>query len=196
MATTDGLDDIVAAHSAICELDGKQGRLLYYGVDIHDLARSSSFEETAYLLWHGVLPTRAQLEAVTYHLQANRPLPSPIVHLMRLLPKTSSPMDVLRTAVSALSSFDPDAGDNSRVANVRRSIHLTAVFPTIVAAWDRMRNGKELVEPLAGENHATNFLYILNGEMPHQYKAHVLDTPPNLPPDHEFDPSTFPAPGT
>jgi len=193
MATTDGLDDIVAAHSAICELDGKQGRLLYYGVDIHDLARYSSFEETAYLLWHGVLPTRAQLEDVTYQLQANRAIPSPIVHLMRLLPKTSTPMDVLRTAVSALSSFDPDAGDNSRVANVRRSIHLTAVFPTIVAAWDRMRNGKELVEPLAGENHATNFLYMLNGEMPNEYNAHVLDTALILHADHELNASTFAA---
>src|SRR5260370_35598324 len=146
MATTDGLDDIVAAHSAICELDGKQGRLLYYGVEIHDLARFSSFEETAYLLWHGVLPTRAQLEDVTYQLQANRPLPSPIVHLMRLLPKTSTPMDVLRTVVSALSSFDPDAGDISRVAIVRRSIPLTALLPPLVAVWVRKRHRKHFAE--------------------------------------------------
>ncbi|HEU0002954.1 MAG TPA: citrate synthase [Ktedonobacteraceae bacterium] len=193
MATTDGLEDIVAAHSSICDLDGKQGRLLYFGVDIHDLARYSSFEETAYLLWHGVLPTRAQLEEVTYQLQANRALPAPIVHMMRLFPKTATPMDVLRTAVSAFSSFDPDAGDNSRAANVRRSIRLTAVFPSIVAAWDRMRNGKELVEPLAGENHATNFLYMLNGEMPDEYNAHVLDTALILHADHELNASTFAA---
>jgi citrate synthase len=193
MATTDGLEDIVAAHSSICELDGKQGRLLYYGVDIHDLARYSSFEETAYLLWHGVLPTRVQLEDVTYQLQASRALPPAIVHLMRLMPKTATPMDVLRTTVSALSSFDPDEGDNSRAANVRRSISLTALFPTIVAAWDRIRNGKEPVEPLAGENHATNFLYMLNGEMPDEYNAHVLDTALILHADHELNASTFAA---
>lgn len=193
MATTDGLEDIVAAHSAICYLDGKQGRLLYYGVDIHDLARYSSFEETAYLLWHGVLPTRTQLEEVTYQLQANRTLPPAILHLMRLLPKTATPMDMLRTTVSALSSFDANLDDHSREANVRRSIRLTAVFPTIVAAWDRIRNGKEPVEPLAGENHATNFLYMLNGEMPDPYYAHVLDTALILHADHELNASTFAA---
>ncbi|HLX57848.1 MAG TPA: citrate synthase [Ktedonobacteraceae bacterium] len=193
MATTDGLEDIVAAHSSICDLDGKQGKLSYYGVDIHDLARYSSFEETAYLLWHGVLPTRTQLEDVTAQLQTNRTLPAPVSHFMRLLPKTSTPMDVLRTTVSALSSFDPDAGDNSRVANVRRSIRLTAVMPTIVAAWDHIRSGKESVEPLAGENHATNFLYMLNGEMPDEYNAHVLDTALILHADHELNASTFAA---
>ncbi|GAC1565276.1 MAG: citrate synthase [Ktedonobacteraceae bacterium] len=193
MATTDGLEDIVAVHSSICDLDGKQGKLLYYGIDIHDLARYSFFEETAFLLWHGVLPTRAQLEDVTWQLQSNRALPAAILHFMQLLPKTSAPMDVLRTTVSALSSFDPDAGDHSREANVRRSIRLTAVFPTIVAAWDRMRNGKEPVEPLAGENHATNFLYMLNGEMPDEYNAHVLDTALILHADHELNASTFAA---
>jgi 2-methylcitrate synthase len=193
MTTTDGLEDIVAAHSSICELDGKQGRLLYYGVDIHDLARYSSFEETAYLLWHGVLPTRVQLEDATYQLQANRTIPPAIMRLMRLMPKTATPMDVLRTAVSALSSFDPDLDDHSREANVRRSIHLTGVFPTIVAAWDRIRKGKEPVEPLAGENHATNFLYMLNGEMPDSYNAHVLDTALILHADHELNASTFAA---
>ena len=193
MATTDGLEDIVAANSSICELDGKQGRLLYYGVDIHDLARYSSFEETAYLLWHGVLPTRTQLEDVTYQLQANRALPPAIMHLMRLMPKTATPMDVLRTSVSALSSFDPDISDTSRAANVRRSIRLTALFPTIVAAWDRIRSGKEPVEPLAGENSATNFLYMLKGEMPDVYNAHVLDTALILHADHELNASTFAA---
>src|SRR6202521_3321750 len=103
MATTDGLADIVAAHSYICDLDCKQGKLLYYGVDIHDLARYSSFEETAYLLWHGVLPTRAQLEALQSHLQANRALPGRILEIMHLLPITTTPMDVLRTIVSVFS---------------------------------------------------------------------------------------------
>jgi citrate synthase len=190
---TDGLEDIVAAHSQICDLDGKRGRLLYYGVDIHDLAEHSTFEETAYLLWHGVLPTRAQLEEVTAQLQANRALPDAVSQIMRLMPKTATPMDVLRTAVSALSSFDPDAGDNSVEANRRRSIQLTAMFPTIVASWDRLRNGKEPVTPLSDGSHAANFLYMLKGEQPDDYNAHVLDVALILHADHELNASTFAA---
>src|SRR5919108_5771276 len=106
--TTDGLEDIVATNSHICDLDGKLGKLTYYGVDIHDLARHSTFEETAYLLWHGVLPTRAQLEELKAQLIANRALPDSILDLKHLLPRASTPMDVLRTTVSALSSFDPE----------------------------------------------------------------------------------------
>ena len=193
MATTDGLEDIVAAHSYICDLDGKQGKLLYYGVDIHDLARYSTFEETAYLLWHGVLPTRAQLEEVSTQLQANRTLPDAVNEMTRLLPRTSTPMDVLRTIVSTLSSFDPDADDKSTEANRRRSIRLTAVMPTIVASWDRLRNGKEPLAPLTDTNHATNLLYMLTGEMPDEYKAHMLDVVLILHADHELNASTFAA---
>jgi len=193
MTTTEGLEDVVVSHSQICDLDGKLGKLSYFGIDIHDLARYSTFEETAYLLWHGVLPTRSQLEDVNAQLRANRALPGPASELMRLLPRTSTPMDVLRTTVSALSSFDPDAGDNSREANLRRSIHLTACMPTIVAGWDRLRSGKEPVAPLADGNHATNFLYMLTGEMPDAYNAHVLDVALILHADHELNASTFAA---
>lgn len=193
MPTTDGLEDIVAAHSQICDLDGKLGKLTYFGVDIHDLARSSTFEETAYLLWHGTLPTRAQLEELKAQLCANRELPGPVSELMRLLPTTSTPMDVLRTTVSSLSSFDPDAGDNSVAANQRRAIRLTAVMPTIVASWERIRNGKEPVAPLPGHDHATNFLYMLQGEMPNAYNAHVVDVVLILHADHELNASTFAA---
>jgi citrate synthase len=193
MTTTEGLEDVVASHSQICDLDGKLGKLSYFGIDIHDLARYSTFEETAYLLWHGVLPTKSQLEDVNEQLRANRALPEAVSELMRLLPRTSTPMDILRTIVSSLSSFDPDAGDISREANLRRSIHLTACMPTIVASWDRLRNGKELVAPLADENHATNFLYMLTGEMPDPYKAHLLDIVLILHADHELNASTFAA---
>jgi citrate synthase len=193
MSTTDGLEDIVAAHSYICDLDGKLGKLSYFGLDIHDLARYSSFEETAYLLWYGVLPAKEQLEDVQAQLCANRALPGPVKEFLRLLPRSSTPMDVLRTAVSALSSFDPDAGDNSPEANRRRSIRLTAVMPTIVANWDRIRNGKEPVTPLADGNHATNFLYMLTGEIPDAYKAHMMDVVLILHADHELNASTFAA---
>ena len=190
---TEGLEDVVAAHSSICDLDGKLGKLSYYGVDIHDLARYSSFEETAYLLWYGVLPTKSQLADVSAQLRANRVLPEAVNKLMRLLPTTSTSMDVLRTTVSALSSFDPDVGDNSTEANRRRSIRLTASMPTIVASWDRLRKGKEPVAPLANGNHATNFLYMLTGKMPDTYNSHVLDVVLILHADHELNASTFAA---
>ncbi|HEY3994317.1 MAG TPA: citrate synthase [Ktedonobacteraceae bacterium] len=191
--TTDGLEDIVAAHSHICDLDGKLGKLTYFGVDIHDLANHASFEETAYLLWHGTLPTRPQLDEVTAQLQAARSLPGPVSEFMRLLPASSTPMDVLRTIVSALAMFDPNPDDKSPAANRQRAIHLTAVIPTIVASWDHLRNGREPVAPLSDGNHATNFLYMLKGERPDPVVAKMLDMVLTLHADHELNASTFAA---
>jgi citrate synthase len=191
--TTDGLEDIVATQSRICDLDGKLGKLTYFGVDIHDLARYSTFEETAYLLWHGVLPTRTQLEEVSALLQANRELPGRVIEIMHLLPRTTPAMDVLRTIVSTLSSFDPDPGDKSAEANYRRAIRLTAVLGTIVTTWEHIRNGRKPVAPLRDHNTATNFLYMLKGEMPNEYTAHVFDVALILHADHELNASTFAA---
>lgn len=191
--TTDGLEDIVAAHSHICDLDGKLGKLTYFGVDIHDLAQNATFEETAYLLWHGTLPTQAQLTEVQTQLQASRALPSPISEFMHLLPKTSTPMDVLRTIVSALALFDPTPDDKSPAANRRRALELTAVMPTIVATWEHLRNGRQPVAPLADSDHATNFLYMLKGEMPDPAVAKMFDTVLILHADHELNASTFAA---
>ncbi len=191
--TTDGLEDIVAAHSHICDLDGKLGKLTYFGVDIHDLANHATFEETAYLLWHGTLPTQAQLAEVKTQLQASRALPGPISDFMRLLPKASTPMDVLRTIVSALALFDPTPDDKSPTANRKRAIQLTAVMPTIVATWEHLRNGNEPVAPLADGDHATNFLYMLKGKMPDPTVAKMLDTVLTLHADHELNASTFAA---
>lgn len=191
--TTDGLEDIVAAHSHICDLDGKLGKLTYFGVDIHDLATHASFEETAYLLWHGTLPTRSQLDEVTAQLQEARTLPEPVREFMRLLPRSSTPMDVLRTLISALAMFDPTPDDKSPAANRQRAIRLTAVMPTIIASWDHLRNGREPVAPLADSNHATNFLYMLKGEMPEPTVAKMLDSVLTLHADHELNASTFAA---
>jgi citrate synthase len=193
MSTTTGLEDIVVTDSSICDLDGKYGKLTYYGVDIHDLAQHSSFEETAYLLWHGVLPTKAQLEELKEQLIANRTLPERLIEIMRMLSTTTPPMDALRTTVSALSSFDPDVQDRAPAKNYHRAILLTATMPTIVAAWERMRNGKEPVAPLSEGDHATNFLYMLTGKMPDPYNAHVLDVALVLHADHELNASTFAA---
>ncbi|HET8841922.1 MAG TPA: citrate synthase [Ktedonobacteraceae bacterium] len=191
--TTDGLEDIVAAHSHICDLDGKLGKLTYFGVDIHDLANFASFEETAYLLWHGTLPTRAQLEEVKAQLHASRILPGPVSDFLRILPKNSTPMDVLRTTISALAMFDSSPDDKSPSANRQRAIQLTAVIPTIVATWDRLRNGKEPVAPLTDSDSATNFLYMLKGEMPDPAVAKMLDMVLTLHADHELNASTFAA---
>jgi citrate synthase len=193
MTTTGGLEDVVATNSYICDLDGKLGKLTYFGVDIHDLARYSTFEETAYLLWHGVLPTQAQLEEVKTQLQSNRELPGQILDLMRLFPTTTSPMDVLRTAVSALSAFDPKLEDKSAEANYRRAIRLTAMMSTIVASWEQMRNGREPIAPLPGESHAANFLYMLKGEKSDAQIARDLDICLILHADHELNASTFAA---
>ena len=191
--TTGGLEDIVAANSHICDLDGKLGKLTYFGVDIHDLARYSTFEETAYLLWRSALPTRAQLEEVKSQMQSNRKLPAQVIELMHLLPPKTSPMDVLRTAVSALSAFDPNPDDRSAEANYNRAVRLTAMMTTIVASWEHIRNGREPIDPLPGGSHAENFLYMLKGKKPDAQIAHDLDICFILQADHELNASTFAA---
>lgn len=191
--TTEGLEDVVATHSYICDLDGKLGKLTYFGVDIHDLARHSSFEETAYLLWHGALPTQTQLQDVNQQLCANRALPDRILALLRLLPTSTSPMDVLRTTISALSAFDAHLQDKSKSANEQRAILLTAAIPTIITSWEHIRNGRAPITPLPDNNHATNFLYMLTGQMPDDYSAHILDIALILHADHELNASTFSA---
>src|SRR5258708_8016614 len=121
MTTTDGLEDIVATHSRICDLDGKLGKLTYFGVDIHDLARYSRFEETVYLLWHGVLPTRTQLEEVKAQMQASRELPWQVIEFMHALPTKTTPIDVFLTTVSPLSAFDPHLTHNTTTTNNDRA---------------------------------------------------------------------------
>ncbi len=188
-----GLEEVIASSSSICELNGKEGKLSYFGVNIHDLAQHSTFEETVYLLWHGNLPTKSQLDELSARLRASRALPEDVLKLMQMLPKTAKPMEVLRTVVSALSAYDPDAGDNSREANVRKAARLTARLPTIVAAAERIRNGQGVVAPREDLGQAANFLYMLFGEEPDPYNARVLDIVLILHADHEFNASTFAA---
>ncbi len=188
-----GLEEVIAASSSICELNGKEGKLSYLGIDIHDLAKYSTFEETIYLLWQGNLPTKSQLEQFTAQLSNNRALPAEVLTLMRSFPKTAKPMDVLRTVVSALGLYDPDAGNESQEANMRKATRLTALFPTIVATAERLRTGEEVIAPRADLSHAANFLYMLNGQAPDDYTAHVMDLALILHADHEFNASTFAA---
>ena len=191
----EGLEDIVVSTSEICFIDGREGRLLYRGYDVDDLAAQSSFEEVVYLLWHGALPTRKELDAQVKALSAtaNRRLPPKLVTMLRQLPRKTTPMEVLRTGVSSLSAFDPDAGDNSRDATLRKATRITAQMPTLVAAWERIRRGKPPVAPNPKLNLAANFLYMLSGKKPSDLATKTFDVALILHADHEFNASTFAA---
>ena len=191
----EGLEDVVVSTSEICFIDGREGRLLYRGYDVDDLAEHSTFEEIVYLLWLGTLPTRKELAAHVKALSAGaaRRLPPKLVTMLRQLPRKTTPMEVLRTGVSALSAFDPDAADNSHEATLRKSIRLTAQMPTLVAAWDRIRRGKPLVAPNPRLSLAANFLYMMSGKQPTDLAAKTFDVALILHADHEFNASTFAA---
>jgi citrate synthase len=198
-----GLEDVVAAASAICYLDGERGVLAYYGYDIHDLATHATFEEVCYLLWHGRLPNRAELGELQSELAAARPLPEGILRLMRTLPSddlaptrgTRAPepnaMDTLRTLVSALSHYDPDAADSSPEGRYRTSVRLTAQLGTVVATSARLAAGGSIITPDPALSHAANFLYMLDGNRPGALAAKALDIALVLHADHEFNASTF-----
>lgn len=188
-----GLEGIVAANSGICWIDGEAGVLAYRGIDIHDLANHSSFEETTYLLWHGKLPSKDELAAFTKELAAARKMDPKIYDLLRSFPKSGTPMQALRTAVSALSFFDADEKAVDHDSNVRKAFDLTAQIAMIVAAFDRIRKGKEIVEPDLSLSHAGNFLYMLTGEKPSATATKAFDIALILHADHEFNASTFAA---
>jgi len=192
-AVATGLRGVVAAASSIGDVNGEKGELIYQGVNIHDLATKSTFEEVVFLLWHGRLPKRAELDELKKNLAASYDIPQWIRGPIEYFPKNAEPMDTLRTAVSALALFDEEARDLSREASLRIATRLTAQFPTIVAAIDRARNGKEPIKPNPELNIATNFLYMLKGEMPDEFDAHVLDVALILQADHELNASTFTA---
>jgi citrate synthase len=188
-----GLEGVVAANSGICWIDGESGVLSYRGIDIHDLAENSTFEETAYLLWNGTLPNRLELTEFTSQLAQARQLDPRIVALIKSVPASAAPMEVLRTAVSALSFYDPDEKDNSHDANVRKAYNLTAQIAMIVAIYDRIRKGKEIIPPDRALSHAANFLWMLNGVKPSETASRTLDIALILHADHELNASTFAA---
>ena len=190
---TKGLEGIVATTSSICWIDGDAGVLAYRGIDIHKLAEQSNFEETTYLLWNGRLPKGAELDAFREELAKARVLDPKIIELLRSFPKDVTPMEVLRTAVSALSCYDPDEGDNSHDANLRKSFRLTSQIAMLVADYDRIRKGKPLVDADPSLSHAGNFLWMLNGEKPSETATRTMDIALILHADHELNASTFAA---
>ena len=188
-----GLRDVAAAPSSICFIDGEQGILSYRGYNIHDLATHCNFEEVIYLLWHGQLPKQSELDELKAQLTATATAPAQVLGLMAAFPKDAVPMAALRTALSALAFYDPDTGDNTQEANQRKALRLMAQTPTLVAAFDNIRNGRQPMAPRNDLSFAANFLYMLTGKEPNDIETRAFDIALILHADHEFNASTFAA---
>jgi citrate synthase len=188
-----GLEGVVAAPSEICFIDGTAGRLVYRGYEIGDLVENSTFEETAFLLWESKLPNRSELSKLKSDLSTQAALPAHTLAILKALPKTTEPMDALRTACSSLSSIDPDLQSNDPEANLRKAIRLTAQFPTIVAAFHRLRHDQKPIDPEPNASIAANFLHMMSGNKPHETLSRVLDAALVLHAEHGFNASTFAA---
>ncbi len=190
-AATAGLRGVVAAQSAIGDVNGEQGVLIYQGYDIHDLAENSTFEEVVFLLWNGRLPKKDELESLKSEFQANYEIPSEVVEMMRTFPKDADPMDVLRTAVSSLDFYDKKGHDTDRENAVNTATKLTAQIGTIVTTWERIRSGKDVIAPDKSLSIAENFLYMLRGTRAEADEARMFDVALILHADHELNASTF-----
>ena len=186
-----GLRGVVAAQSAIGDVNGDEGKLIYQGYDIHDLAEHSTFEEVIFLLWNGRLPKADELAALNAEIRANYEAPAEVIALMKQFPKEADPMDVLRTSVSSLDFFDKDGHGTDREHAMKAAIKLTAQIGTLSAAWDRIRHGKDVIAPDKSLNIAENFLYMLRGERADADESHMFDVCLILHADHELNASTF-----
>ncbi len=188
-----GLEGVVVGETVLSNVEGEAGRLTYRGYDIHDLAANATFEEVIHLLLFGHLPTHQELIDLRAQLGARRALPSGVLAIMHAIPRDAWPMDVLRTAVSAAAHFVPHRPDGAHETSVDSAIDLIAKFPTIVAAWDRMRQGLDPVAPDPSLSQAANFLYMKTGERPIPEAEEALDTYFVLLADHSYNASTFSA---
>ncbi len=186
-----GLEGVVIADTRLSKVQGDIGRLIYGGYDIRDLAEHASFEEVVFLLWYSALPTKTQLNRFRKSLIEEMSLPKSVLDNMCSFPVNAHPMAVLRTAVSTLGLHDSAAEDNSPDANMRKAMHLTAKMPTIIAAWSRIRNGKEPIAPRGDLGLAANFLYMLHGEEPDQTEVDAINVYLVLLADHGMNASTF-----
>ena len=187
-----GLAGVVAGETEICWVDPDAG-LMYRGYDIHEMAEQASFEEVAYLLLNGELPNVEQLGKFTHEIANERELPSPVIEMLRLMPREAHPMDMLRTGVSMLGAFDPEVNDHSHEANVRKAIRLIARVPTLITDGWRISQGEAPVPERPDLTQAGNFFYKLRGEVPQSWQIRMLDTIFILYADHEFNASTFAA---
>jgi len=192
-AQSAGLRNVVVGESRIASIDGARGILAYQGIDIQALAEHSSFEEVVFLLHRGVLPRRDELERVGAELARERHVPAELLEILGRLPRGTHPMSCLRTLVSALAAFDPDAEDMAQAAQQRKALRLTAQMATLVAAIDRVRNGRAPIAPDPALPHAASFLHMLSGARPTPAAARAMDLALILHADHEFNASTFAA---
>lgn len=188
-----GLDDVVAGGNPLCFIDGQKGELVYCGYNIHDLAVHSTFEEVLHLLWHQRLPTQGELRELTVELEENSDIPQEIMEFLHKVSPRLSAMGMLRTFVSMLAHFDPEAGDRSRSANENKALRIVARIPTLIAAFDRLRKGNSVVPPKKGQNLATRFLHQLMGKDPVPEAAKAMDVALVLHAEHDFNASTFAA---
>jgi len=188
-----GLRGVVIADTRISDVQGAAGKLIYRGYLIQDLANTASFEEVAYLLLFEKLPDAAELKAFKAQLAAERDIPPQVIAALKTRPKDALVMDVLQAGVSLLANHDPDLTDQTQEAAVRMAIRLIAKFPTLLAAWDRIRNDKDPLSPSPNLDHAANFLYMLKGEAPDEEEGHFMDTCLVLHAEHSFNASTFAA---
>jgi 2-methylcitrate synthase/citrate synthase II len=191
-AYSPGLAGVIAGETAICWVDPNAG-LMYRGYDIHEMAQQASFEEVAYLLLNSELPNLKQLAEFARQIAAERELPAPVLKMLRLLPRDSHPMDMLRTGVSMLSMFDKELSDHSHAANIRKSIRLIARVPTLITDGWRISHGEEPLPERPDLTQAGNFFYKLGGKVPQDWQIRMLDTIFILYADHEFNASTFAA---
>ena len=187
----EGLRGVVAAQSAIGDVNGEKGVLIYQGYDIHDLAEHSTFEEVIFLLWNGRLPKADELAALNAEIRANYEAPAEVIAMIKQFPKDADPMDVLRTAVSSLDFYDKDGHGTDREHAMKAAIKLTAQIGTITAAWERIRSGKEIIASDKSLNIAENFLYMLRGTRADTDESHMFDVCLILHADHELNASTF-----
>jgi len=192
-STGAGLEGVVATTSSICYIDGERGILSYNGYNIHTLAENATFEEVIFLLWNGRLPNRRELGELKGSLVAERDLPAGVVDFLKSAPKDSTPMDVLRTAVSMLSLYDPLARDNSTGANHKKAVKLMARVATIVTTYNTLRTGRDVIAGDPNLGYAANFLYTLTGKRPDELSERVFDVALILHADHELNASTFAA---
>jgi citrate synthase len=188
-----GLRNIEVADTKICSIDGENGKLIYRGYDILDLVNHSTFEETAFLLLFGELPDKVQLEEFSSRLKDARNLPNTIILNLKNRPKTALPMDVLQSCIASLADFDENIYSDNKEDNIRRSISLISKIPAIIAAWNRIRMGLDVVEPNSEFSHAANTLYMIFGRKPTLEEIKVFDICLILHAEHSFNASTFAA---
>ena len=191
--SSQGLEGVVAARTSLSKVMGEEGRLIYSGYEIADLAENASFEEVCHLLWHGDLPNRQALNEIRGQLSDARALDGGVIDVLRLLPTDSHPMAALRTGLSAAGNFDPEAEDGSEEANRRKAIRITGQIPAISAAYERIRNGKDVVDPDPDRSLAEDFLRMLTGRDPDELEARIMDAALILHADHGLNASTFSA---